>query len=686
MNLVADFRDDFMSDVGARAQSSGIFLQEAFFELVTEVLIETGEILEADYAPWKARGMRIDGHGGDPATQSATLTLFILDFKQPDELETLTATELKQIFARATEFVERSRTGRIKDQIEETDPAYSLADMIQQRWAKIRKVRLILICDRILSSRIDSTPSGEMDERSVTLSVWDIGRLARHAEAGKTAEAIEIDLLEDHGRRIPALNADVGDSGYDAYLCVVPAALLGTVYDRYGARLLEQNVRVFLQARGKVNRRIRDTITTEPEMFFAYNNGITATAESIETEKNGDALFIRKLKNFQIVNGGQTTASVHQAWMKKTNLDHVHIQMKLTVIPEEAVDDVVPRISEYANSQNKVSAIDFFSNHPFHRRIEEMSRRLLAPAGDGEVHQTHWFYERARGQYQNERSRARTPSMRREFELKHPPSQRFDKGQLAKYWMPWSGKPHLVARGPQKNFLEFAKYVDRSWQTNSDVFGDAWFRDTVAKAILFRTTEKLVTGQDWYVGGGSRAKIVPYALYALSEICLKANRAMDYEAIWKRQAVNEELSDALTKCAEAANQVIYLDEANYSNRAEYAKLELCSKKLAEALPNIDSIDTFTVGKDEDKSRTKTALKVRKIDNGIEAQRLVLEAGATFWTEVKVWAGDNRQMSEKDAGILTVASQLPKRIPSEKQSLHLIDIINRLNAAGARFEI
>ena len=682
----ADYREELMTDIGARAQSSGVFTQEAFFEIVTNDLVELGEIVESEYTPYKARGVRVDGHGGDPANNSGVLTILIVDYDQSNDLATLTATELNQIFRRGMEFLERSQDGRMQRLMEASDPAFNLSDMIKKRWSITNKVRFILLTNRLLSLRIDSTPASEFDGKPMTISVWDLGRLGRQADSQKSVENIEIDLLESFGERIPALKADVGRGDYQAYLAVMPASLLGAIYDKYGARLLEQNVRVFLQARGKVNRRIRDTISGEPEMFFAYNNGITATAENVDLEKSGDAIFVRGLHNFQIVNGGQTTASVHQAWLKKLPLDHVHVQMKLTVIPSTNVDVVVPKISEYANSQNKVSAIDFFSNHPFHRRVEEMSRRILAPAEDGSVHQTLWFYERARGQYQNERSRARTVSMRREFDLKHPRSQRFDKGELAKFFMPWAKKPHIVARGSQKNFLEFAKLIDAKWQKNDDLFGDNWFRQLAAKAILFRATERLVTKQDWYEGGGSRAKIVPYALYTLLKAVENENRSVDFDKIWKEQSASEEIELALVACAATANKVIYVDEAERLNRAEYAKLELCKNKVDESLPVLKGLDAFTIKLREMRAQKKAAVKERKVDTGIQAQKAVLNAGAGFWKEVAVWGRENKELSDKDMGILATACSIPSKLPSEKQSLHLLALVRKLNNNGARLTI
>ena len=267
--------------------------------------------------------------------------------------------------------------------------------------------------------------AGDIEDRQVTYSVWDIRRLHAQATVGYGREDIEIDLGRGLRRSAPnTAGPAIRDRSHESYLAVVPGEVLAEIYDRWGARLLEQNVRVFLQARGKVNRGIRITLENEPSMFFAYNNGITATAEQVDIANNGGQLLLRGLRNFQIVNGGQTTASIHVAKLRKLDLSRTFVQMKLSVVTPERATELVPRISEYANSQNRVSAADFFANHPFHVRIEEFSRRIHAPSPDGTFRQSKWFYERARGQYADARANL-TPAQRRKFDLENPRSQLF---------------------------------------------------------------------------------------------------------------------------------------------------------------------------------------------------------------------------------------------------------------------
>ena len=259
-------------------------------------------------------------------------------------------------------------------------PTSSLA-----RWPSVSKVRLFLISNRVLSSRIDGREAGDLRGVPLTYSVWDLERIHRYVTSGHEREDFIV-KLDEFGGPLLLLPAHMELAEYESYLAVLPGSQLARIYDRYGARLLEQNVRVFLQARGNINRGIRNTIANNPEMFFAYNNGITATAESMETVDSPNGLLLTGLRNFQIVNGGQTTASIHAALRnKEVDLDRVFVQMKLSIVDPERALEIVPRISEYANSQNRVSAADFFSESPvpcqdggvFEEAIRAFERREL---------------------------------------------------------------------------------------------------------------------------------------------------------------------------------------------------------------------------------------------------------------------------------------------------------------------
>ena len=485
---VDEFARVFFQDLLAESDADGQFVEDVFFQKSCELLMEDGELDSADRVAYRApaKGIRVDGYGGDPAETAGTLNLIVLDFQPAQEIGRLTGTEMDTAFRRLSNYLRQALDERWRDALEETSPAFGLADLIAQRWRSTARVRFLLISNRELSERVDGRAAGEMwMGRKVTYSVWDIRRLHAQATVGHDREDIEIDLAGDFGGALPILPAQQSEADHRSYLTIVPGKVLAEIYDRWGARLLEQNVRVFLQARGKVNRGIRITLENEPSMFFAYNNGITATAEDIDMARDGEQLLLRGLRNFQIVNGGQTTASIHVAKLRKLDLSKTFVQMKLSVVTPDKAAELVPRISECANSQNRVSAADFFANHPFHIRIESFSRRIFAPSPDGTFRQSKWFYERARGQFADARANL-TAAQRRKFDLENPRSQLFTKTDLAKFLNVWEQRPHEVSQGAQKNFAAFARRVGQTWRKSPDDFNEAWYRVAVAKAIVIQ--------------------------------------------------------------------------------------------------------------------------------------------------------------------------------------------------------
>ncbi|MCB1806879.1 MAG: AIPR family protein, partial [Candidatus Competibacteraceae bacterium] len=394
-----DFRQQFLTD----AEINQDFQLTSFVTLIAEELRESGVIEDFTSCHYRSRGIRTDGYWFD---DEGILSLFIADFEFRTSLSSLTRTDVDTAFKRLQGFLEASLTGRLHNELDFTTPEYDIARQIWDRRSSIRRVEFYLLSERVLSDRIQSLDDLIISGIPVTRQIWDITRLYRQQNSRGHKEILEIDFPESFGRSLSCLPAHLGSDLYKSYLVVIPGKILADLYEKYGARLLERNVRSFLQARAKVNRGIRSTILNEPQMFFAYNNGLTATAEHVKTRITDNGLVIDSIQDLQIVNGGQTTASLfHTRRLDKADLSKVFVQMKLTVIDDEKNEEIVPRISEYANTQNKVNAADFFSNHPFHVRMEEFSRRLWAPARQGSQRETKWFYERARGQFADAQSK-----------------------------------------------------------------------------------------------------------------------------------------------------------------------------------------------------------------------------------------------------------------------------------------
>ena len=443
---------------------------------------------------------------------------------------------------------------------------------------------------------------------------------------------------------------------------------------------------MFLQVRGNVNRGLRNTISNYPEMFFAYNNGITATAESIETVASPNGLLLTGMRNFQIVNGGQTTASIHAALRnREVDLDRVFVQMKLSIVNSDRALEIVPKISEYANTQNRVSAADFFSNHPFHIRMEGFSRRLYAPSRDGTFRQSKWFYERARGQYQDGRGRL-TQAERRRFDLEYPKPQMFTKTELAKFLNVWRAKPDVVSRGAQKNFADFASFIGGEWNKRSNDFNELYYREAIAKAIVFRSVERLVTEQPWYQGG-YRANVVAYAIAKLAHDVAQRGESINFERTWRAQGISPGLREALVVSAKAVHDVMVDPPDRMRNVTEWAKQQACwSRVMGLHVAWPEALEAELVSGAERDEVKRTAVKEQKMLNGIEAQTVVFQAGSALWSDVKVWGMSKGLLSPDDQGILDVAISIPARVPSEKQSLRTIEILQRLREEGCQMEI
>lgn len=678
-----EFLHDFRQELLAGAEANGSFQLSEFMEAVANELIETGFAEGFELCHFKAqRGMRVDGYWFN---DEGALDLYVADFDARSELATLTRTETDAAFKRLANFFEASSTKNLSEELEITSPEYGLARQIADRRGSIRHLNLVLFSERALSEKIQDIPDTVVAGVPASHQIWDISRLQRQRSSRGHKEPLDLDLAQMFGKRLLCLPAHLGSGTYQSYLLVVPADVLATLYEKFGARLLEQNVRTFLQARGNVNQGIRTTILTEPGMFFAYNNGITATAQSIETVPTDAGLAVTKIIDLQIVNGGQTTASLfHTKRRDRADLSQIFVQMKLSVIDSQQSETVVPRISEYANTQNRVNAADFFSNHPFHVRMEGFSRRIWAPAQKGAQRETKWFYERARGQYADAQSKL-TPAEQRRFKAEHPKPQMFTKTDLAKFENVWDDHPRWVNLGSQKNFARYATRIGNEWEKSSDEFNELYFKRAVARGLTFRAAERIVSAQPWY-NGGYRANIVAYTLAVLGEIAKRRKSRIDFLAIWNAQGVDDVLERSIVATSGVVNDDITRPAAGISNISEWCKREACWTRIQTRIGDAEKLlpPEFTdrlLSLDDQATETRSAKKTQRIDNGIEAQRHVLAVPATEWSRIHKALLAKDLLTPKEIGVLQVAMQIPVKIPTEKQCAILLDVLTRGRVEG-----
>jgi hypothetical protein len=503
-----------------------------------------------------------------------TIDLFITIFKGGDSILRIAKDEIDTAAKRIGNFLRKGIYKDYVNEIEESSPIFDFAQTLSnssELKQSLVRVNAIILTDGFYSGE---TPLNQnISGYPVYYRIIDVEYLFNISE--KVHIPIEIDFKLE-GFEIPCIVSPSENDQYQSYLAIIPGTALANIYERFGSRLLEQNVRSFLQFSGKINKGIRNTILKESYMFLAFNNGIAATAEEIEIRKSRDGYMITKVKDFQIVNGGQTTASIYHTSKKdKADISGVSVQLKISVVKnKEKFSEIVSRISEYANTQNKVSVSDLSSNTPYHIDIEKLSRSIVAPHVQGQSHQTRWFYERARGQYKNARIKEGfTKAKQKAFDLKNPKNQMFTKEDLAKYVNAYhelyDGKklvigPHFVVRGNQKNYVQFINY-------NLTKSPDSiYYEDVIAKSILFRTAEKLYGVKPNSIGD-MRYITVPYTISLLSNL---TDNKLDLYKVWRSQAISEQLKKLLYSLMKQIESFIK-ENAPGALYGEWAKKEDC---------------------------------------------------------------------------------------------------------------
>lgn len=567
--FILDLQEEVEVMAGAE-DGQAAFREEAFTSIYVDHLIDVGELDEGEVVHYEGSGNRLKASGYAINEDEDRLDLFITLYRQVTAPEGVSRADVDVAIRKAQNFFRRAADG-LHQRLDSASPAHDMAQRIHLMRTRIRKIRLFLFTDGV--TNVDTRADETIDDIEYTFNLWDVERFYRSRTSGRQRAAITIDLITGYGQAVPCLELPGGALDYDACLAIFPGSVLARIYDDYGARLLERNVRAFLQIRGGVNKGIRKTLHEEPHRFLAYNNGISATASRVEYTTLADGRrAISRIHDLQIVNGGQTTASLYSVMMRdKKDLGLVHVQAKISIVDRERMEEMVPLISRYANSQNKVSDADFSANDGFHVQVEELSRTVWAPATGSAQRQTHWFYERARGQYADARTRAKVGGKREErvFLESNPKEQSFTKTDLAKYANTLEQLPYIVSRGAQKNFNEFTiRLGDRGTIT----VDRQYFQRIVALAILFRDAERLVKDCQY---GGYRANDVTYSLAYLSR---KTGKRIDLDRIWKEQKVSEALEETIRLVSARVHEVV-VDAPDGGNITEWCKKEACWRRI-----------------------------------------------------------------------------------------------------------
>jgi hypothetical protein len=676
MATIEDFHQDFLQSILSDAESRGLLKAQSFFEIVCEDLVSVGDLTN-NYSPAEYIKKGIEAYGYDYDDERKILTILNHQFFQDDIIQTLTRVQIEAKFNRLKTFFTKCSEGLYMD-MEETSEAYSMAYNIYKyvERKQLLKVRLMVLTDGKATRSLLELPSETNKGLLFDFRVVDIEYLHNiyESESKSAVSDIEVDL--------PCLKINDESNSYQSYLSVINGDLLVSIYEDHGQKLFEQNVRTFLQFKGNVNKGLKTTIEYRPEMFFAYNNGITATAVSVEIGSDGN---LKKIKNFQIVNGGQTTSAIYAAKMT-SNLDvsKVAVQMKLSVVKKaENQDEFISKVAEYANTQNKINNSDFFSNSPFHKDMKDYSNRIYAPAIGGSQKRTHWFYERVRGEYLNSQAYLK-PAEKGRFLTENPKPQVVDKTLLSKTEIMWRRRPDIVSRGAQESFKKFAEEITETLEKDNLAITETYFKDAICRVILFRSVEKIISGASWY-DGGFRAQTVAYTISYLSALTQESGLHLNFDLIWDLQEIPGGLTDMLKLISEQVYQKITHPAAGYANITQWTKNPMCWVSVQEIDLDFPDLDPrLFIAREEKNYQIKESKEVKAVDKGIDAQVFILKVTQQNWTKLYDYYRNykgTKNLSSMQLDMLERMALGKISFPSEKQSKILYQVYNNAKSDG-----
>ncbi len=563
-----EFNRDLVEDVEQYVNDNKCDVEQGFTEIFVPYVVDIGEsyLANIEYVFYKKdyENIKINGYVYDSFFE--TLTIVVCDYKNDNEVGYIGKVDISKTLKKATKFVRLCSTDYFKA-VEETSEGYQAYENIVEVLDKIEKIRIILLTNKEASS--DIPKDIKLGNVPVQYDVWDLERVCQRLYEASNFDCMEISLKEKYGYELELIKVESDNDIYDCYIGSIPGKWLAEIYKDEGQKLIEKNVRSFLQATGKINKGLKKTLEQEPDMFMAYNNGISTTAEDItlnEANSSNRIVVIDKIKNWQIVNGGQTTASIYNAMKNKMNIEKVNVQMKLTVIKNiDKIEDIIKKISRYANSQNKINVSDFSANDSYHVEMERLSRRIYVPTERGKSTER-WYYERARGQYMVDVNRQLTPSLKRKFKEMNPKSKCISKTVAAKCLMAWMKFPYIVSKGLETNFIEFTDKVQKGEIPLPD---DNTYKSMIAKAILFKECDKIVASLKL---PGYKAQVNYYTIALLAEFY--SDEVNDIE-IWNSQDISSNLVKRLEMLANVVWEHFMNPKQLGTNITQWCKKEEC---------------------------------------------------------------------------------------------------------------
>lgn len=159
---------------------------------------------------------------------------------------------------------------------------------------------------------------------------------------------------------------------YFAIYGTINGSDIANIWAENRGRLFSENIRDFIGF-SEVNEDIIETIKSEPENFYFYNNGITALCQSINKKPLGGSdrnsgIFVAE--DFKIVNGAQSVGTLGNAFEKfPEKVAETKIFIKVISL-EGCPDGFGLSVTKKTNTQNKIDKRDFVSLDPEQERIK----------------------------------------------------------------------------------------------------------------------------------------------------------------------------------------------------------------------------------------------------------------------------------------------------------------------------
>ncbi len=628
------FLTEFMEVVNETADSNGTKPETELTKAIIEYVVDNGEALAPEICECQSNSTtekftgRYRLNAFDYSETTGILDLFgtIYYEGQSPSLSPNTAqrmvNDLISVIHVAIDGSEAKKTYRDKD----PDVAEML-DMIKDEYSHghIELIRVFVLSNGFASEPLELS-DGEFQHKSdktipIEYHFWDMQEVLKAERLRQNNQEIRINFQDEYQTKLECIEILDPVNNIRSFLTIMPAITLAKIYHAYRVRLIDKNVRNFLGGKIKVNSEMSKTLANTPELFFSYNNGISSTAANVEikNDENGRK-YITAIRNWHIVNGGQTTSTIYNAYRQKQtvqNLSNAYVAVKISEVRENDTSELVGNIAKFANSQTKIKDSDLSANAQYMLDLEKQSRQQWT----SDTNSTLWYFERLRGQFNTDKGLAGgTGTLKaKKFEEERPQSQRFNKTDVAKLEMAWKDKPYEACKGGEVCFDKFWKII----KDETPIVDDIYFKNIVSKFIIYKRIDTILKVE----GNKGHASII--ANYTLALLALRSQGKINLNYIWEHQSVQDDLIPTIKECIHAVSDQLQLIGSNSSKnpQTESKKIDfwniLQNKTLGITIP-----DSVLIDESENETISEEQKKTIEIAVG---------RGVEFWKNLAIWS-------------------------------------------------